>query len=181
MKESLEEHRKLGRSIGFQINAMTTLGVVLMVAIVMSVVAYMSFEGLPALVKDLVDVSSLKDDMKGDIKKTFGDAGKKGKGSKPWMEAGGLATKDGILEMDYTEHGLLLLLICAPEQIYLKRLQNLIQLEAKENYKGKVDFSLTKAYTCISSNASYKLNPMVKLDSRMTSGVTVKKKKDLSY
>lgn len=143
--------------------------------------AYMSFEGLPALVKDLVDVSSLTDDMKGDIKKTFGDAGKKGKGSKPWMEAGGLATKDGILEMDYTEHGLLLLLICAPEQIYLKRLQNLIQLEAKENYKGKVDFSLTKAYTCISSNASYKLNPMVKLDSRMTSGVTVKKKKDLSY
>ncbi|EFE91341.1 hypothetical protein GCWU000341_01999 [Oribacterium sp. oral taxon 078 str. F0262] len=143
--------------------------------------AYMSVKGLPALVKDLVDVSSLTDDMKGDIKKTFGDAGKKGKGSKPWMEAGGLATKDGILEMDYTEHGLLLLLICAPEQIYLKRLQNLIQLEAKENYKGKVDFSLTKAYTCISSNASYKLNPMVKLDSRMTSGVTVKKKKDLSY
>ena len=143
--------------------------------------AYMSVEGLPALVKDLVDVSSLTDDMKGDIKKTFGDAGKKGKGSKPWMEAGGLSTKDGILEMDYTEHGLLLLLICAPEQIYLKRLQNLIQLEAKENYKGKVDFSLTKAYTCISSNASYKLNPMVKLDSRMTSGVTVKKKKDLSY
>ena len=46
MKESLEEHRKLGRSIGFQINAMTTLGVVLMVAIVMSVVAYMSFEAL---------------------------------------------------------------------------------------------------------------------------------------
>lgn len=143
--------------------------------------AYMSVKGLPALVKDLVDVSSLTDDMKGDIKKTFGDAGKKGKGSKPWMEAGGLSTKDGILEMDYTEHGLLLLLICAPEQIYLKRLQNLIQLEAKENYKGKVDFSLTKAYTCISSNASYKLNPMVKLDSRMTSGVTVKKKKDLSY
>ena len=46
MKESLEEQRNTGRGIGFQINAMTALGVVLMVAIVMAVVAYMSFEAL---------------------------------------------------------------------------------------------------------------------------------------
>lgn len=46
MKESLEEQRNTGRGIGFQINAMMTLGVVLMVAIVMAVVAYMSFEAL---------------------------------------------------------------------------------------------------------------------------------------
>ena len=46
MVESLKEQRKTGRGIGFQINAMMAFGVVLMVAIVMAVVAYMSFEAL---------------------------------------------------------------------------------------------------------------------------------------
>ena len=46
MVESLKEQRKTGRGIGFQINAMVALGVVVMVAIVMAVVAYMSFEAL---------------------------------------------------------------------------------------------------------------------------------------
>ena len=46
MKGPLEEARNTGRGIGFQINAMMAFGVVLMVAIVMAVVAYMSFEAL---------------------------------------------------------------------------------------------------------------------------------------
>ncbi len=46
MKGPLEEARNTGRGIGFQINVMMAFGVVLMVAIVMAVVAYMSFEAL---------------------------------------------------------------------------------------------------------------------------------------
>ena len=46
MQEAMKEQPGTGRGIGFQINAMVALGVVVMVAIVMAVVAYMSFEAL---------------------------------------------------------------------------------------------------------------------------------------
>ena len=83
--------------------------------------------------------------------------------------------------MDYTRHGVILMILCTPLEDYTKRMQNLIQTEAKEYYKGKLEFSIDKTYTSIHSNTEYKLKPFMELSPSLTGGFPMKKERDLAY
>ena len=68
---------------------------------------------------------------------------------------------DGLYEMDYNQHVLVLMLMSVSEDHLIKRLQNLVTMESRL-YKN--DFELSKAYTGIEGSASYNLNSMFKID-----------------
>ena len=165
-------------------------------------VAYLSLEGIPYLVKDLAKVPNLSESMKDDIdgrfknmvdtiNKPIKEAEKESKENKkrnknqhgsqdnPLGEE--MSEDNGLFMMDYTGHGAILLILCTPLEDYTKRMQNLIQTEAKEYYKGKLDFSIDKTYTSIHSNTEYHLNPFMGLSPSLTGGFPMKKERDLAY
>ena len=88
---------------------------------------------------------------------------KKNKDYKKPTEAMGLKNERGVMELDYGEHCLILLFLGTDQEQYLKRLQNLVQLEAKEKYKDKIDYHLNKAYTGITATTKYQLNEFISI------------------
>ena len=95
-------------------------------------------------------------------------------------EAMGLKDDQGFLKADYGEHCLYLMLLGTNQDQYLMRLQNLVQLEAKEKYKEKTDYHLSKAYTGITANTQYQLNEFVPI-TKSTGGFTLDCTKTLGY
>ena len=73
----------------------------------------------------------------------------------------GSPTNQGMFLSSYTEH-LVLLMFMVEDSEYMKRLQNIIQLEGKA-YNGS-SFKLDNAYTYIKTEVSYQLNPMFNLE-----------------
>ena len=95
-------------------------------------------------------------------------------------EAMGLKDEKGLMKLDYGEHCLILMLLGTNQDQYLMRLQNLVQLEAKEKYKEKTDYHLSKAYTGITATTEYQLNEFVPI-TKSTGGFTLDCTKTLGY
>jgi len=87
----------------------------------------------------------------------------------------------GYFPLDYTAHGAILMILCTPYDQYTDRMQNLIQLEAKEKHKKDFDFDINKAYTSVHSDNKYKLNIFMNLSPTLTGGFPYEKQKDLAY
>ena len=104
----------------------------------------------------------------------------KNKDFKKPTEAMGLKDEQGFLKADYGEHCLYLMLLGTNQDQYLMRLQNLVQLEAKEKYKEKTDYHLSKAYTGITATTEYQLNEFVPI-TKSTGGFTLDCTKTLGY
>lgn len=119
---------------------------------------YLSYSGLVILQNDLVGITSISSNLQNKLKDT--------------IEAhNGTPTEKGLLDASYTEHMLLLLLLCVDQQTFMQRVQNLVQTEAAEHYKSDFTFDLDKAYTYIDSQVTYTLNPMLKIDSLTKNGL----------
>ena len=73
------------------------------------------------------------------------------------------------VELTYTEHLLFLLMLAPDPDTLVQRMQNVVQMEGKTNYKGS--FTLDNAYTYVNSEVGYSLNPMLKLDSLTKNGL----------
>ena len=95
-------------------------------------------------------------------------------------EAMGLKDEKGLMKLDYGEHCLILMLLGTNQDQYLMRLQNLVQLEAKEKYKEKTDYHLSKAYTGITATTEYQLNEFVPI-TKSTGGFKLDCTKTLGY
>ena len=95
-------------------------------------------------------------------------------------EAMGLKDKQGFMKLDYGEHCLILMLLGTNQDQYLMRLQNLVQLEAKEKYKEKTEYHLSKAYTGITATTEYQLNEFVPI-TKSTGGFKLDCTKTLGY
>lgn len=105
---------------------------------------YISSSGISALLDDIKTVSGFSDAIKDDLGNVIKDKV-------------GTPEKKGIFEADYTEHLLFLLLLTVPEQDCVMRMQNIIQIEAAENYRTEYEFELDRAYTFLQSDVTYTL------------------------
>ena len=159
--------------------------------------AYLSIEGLPHLAQDMAGILDLSDDQKSTLGGMF--ESKRGGGSSTGTEVaiyhddsakhggqdGSGKTNDknemGYFPLDYTAHGAILMILCTPYDQYTDRMQNLIQLEAKEKHKKDFDFDINKAYTSVHSDNKYKLNIFMNLSPTLTGGFPFEKQKDLAY
>lgn len=112
--------------------------------------------------------------------KDGGGKKEKNKDFKKPTEAMGLKDDQGFLKADYGEHCLILMLLGTNQDQYLMRLQNLVQLEAKEKYKEKTDYHLSKAYTGITATTEYQLNEFVPI-TKSTGGFKLDCTKTLGY
>ena len=92
----------------------------------------------------------------------------------------GLKDEQGFMKLDYGEHCLILMLLGTNQDQYLMRLHNLVQLEAKEKYKEKMDYHLSKAYTGITATTEYQLNEFVPI-TKSTGGFKLDCTKTLGY
>lgn len=81
----------------------------------------------------------------------------------------GTTTKTGLFNMDYTEQTMILLMMTVKQDDYLKRLQNLIQMECRKKY-GE-NYRLDKAYTYLYCDVECTLNPMFNLDTLTKNGL----------
>ena len=166
-------------------------------------VAYLSSRGLIYLGKDLWNCTNISDRMKEQVNGQFkrevdginAEIDKKeeeraknstGKdlvkhGSQGSTAEEKMKEENGYFLMDYTGHGAILQILCTPLEDYSKRIQNIIQMEAKEYYKEKSSFSIDKAYTSIHSNTEYHLKPFMGLSPSLTGGFPMKKERDLAY
>ena len=130
---------------------------------------YISPSGISALLDDIKTVSGFSDAIKDDLGNVIKDKV-------------GTPEKKGIFEADYTEHLLFLLLLTVPEQDCVMRMQNIIQIEAAENYRTEYEFELDRAYTFLQSDVTYTLNPMFNIDSLTENGLfTVSSKQYTGY
>ena len=159
--------------------------------------AYLSTKGLPHLAQDMAGILDLSDDQKSTLGGMF--ESKRGGGSSTGTEVaiyhddsakhggqdGSGKTNDknemGYFPLDYTAHGAILMILCTPYDQYTDRMQNLIQLEAKEKHKKDFDFDINKAYTSVHSDNKYKLNIFMNLSPTLTGGFPFEKQKDLAY
>ncbi len=128
---------------------------------------YLSYSGMLEVQKKLIDISNISDDLKDKIKKYVDNHN-------------GISPYKGSFEMDYKEH-LLLLTICYVKQYkYLKRMQNLIQMEtyvACEKDSPGTNFKLDKAYTFMQTDVTYTLQPLFAIDSLTKNGYFTKNRK----
>lgn len=159
--------------------------------------AYLSTKGLPHLAQDMAGILDLSDDQKSTLGGMF--ERERGGGSSTGTEVavyhddpakhggqdGSGKTNDknemGYFPLDYTAHGAILMILCTPYDQYTDRMQNLIQLEAKEKHKKDFDFDINKAYTSVHSDNKYKLNIFMNLSPTLTGGFPFEKQKDLAY
>lgn len=126
---------------------------------------YLTVTGLPDLMEDLNDIASISENLKGKIK----DAIKGDENSAAGTDKGASdKKKKDRFDASYTEHMLLLTLLSVNQTTFMRRIQNLIQMEAAANSQA---FDLDKAYTYIYSDVKYTLNPMFNIDSLTKNGL----------
>lgn len=116
---------------------------------------YFSYSGFVILQKDLTDITSISENLKGKIEDAI-------------TARNGNPAEKGLCDASYTEHMLLLTLLSVNQTTFMRRIQNLIQMEAAANSQA---FDLDKAYTYIYSDVKYTLNPMFNIDSLTKNGL----------
>lgn len=122
---------------------------------------YFSYSGLVILEKDLVGITSISKNLQDKIKDTI-----EAHNGKPEEKA------KIEIDLSYTEHMLILLMLSVNQTTYMQRMQNLIQLEGAAKNDG---FQINNAYTYIYSDVTYTLNPMLDIDSLTENGLFTKK------
>uniref|UniRef100_UPI004056719E DUF5702 domain-containing protein n=1 Tax=Agathobacter sp. TaxID=2021311 RepID=UPI004056719E len=134
-------------------------------------VIYLTPSGASQLALDFTD---LTDVLTSDIKKKIKDSIK---GSvKP------SANTTRLADASYSEHLLLLMLLKSNETVYLKRIQNIIQMETACYYRNDYSFDLDKSFSYVEGNISYRLNPMFDMDSLSEIGLfQIKSKRIAGY
>lgn len=155
---------------------------------------YLTPSGIDDLCSKLVEITvddALEDLMKNEVKQTFSkDKGKgsstssgtgsgnsssgTGSGNSNGSNANGKKEEEakGLFSCNYTTHLLFLTLLQTSETEFTQRLQNVVQMEAAQNYKDKeYKFKLNKAYTGIRAETNYRLNPMLGFDGLTSNGL----------
>jgi hypothetical protein len=86
-------------------------------------------------------------------------------------EGGGALSEyaSGLLEFNYTDHMLAIMMLLGTEDAYVLRLADLIEMESNKSYmeKGKA-YNIYKAYTYIDSTAELKFNQLLPIPSLST-------------
>lgn len=135
---------------------------------------YMTPTGLEKLVKALLNATALTDIF------NIGESEDK-TGSTPKETGGTLADfiSDGILEVDYKDHLLFMLMFtCTQAGEILPRVQHLIQMETESYYKKQVadyTFNLSKSYVYLNFNLDVTLDPLFSIGSLSKTGYPYQK------
>ena len=109
--------------------------------------SYFEYQGLVQLGNDIAQMLQNGGVISGNVKSII---------DKQIKYANGTPDMVGYCSSGYTEH-LLLLMLTVPNQSYMNRLKNVIQMEGKAQDE---DFKLSKTYTYVYTEVSYTLNPM---------------------
>ncbi len=125
---------------------------------------YMCPTGYDILEKDIISCSGISYSSKSTLKDSIKET-QKSEEKYYGTEFGSLGTKrQGTLEMDYRETVMILCLLTVKQETMLKRIQNIVQMEAAYNYRAKFNFDLDEACTYIRTDVTGFLNPMFALD-----------------
>lgn len=120
---------------------------------------YLTPGGLILLMETLPSLTGLSEASKNKIKDSMvghnGDA---------------TASASGFLKMNYQEHLMVLLMVSLDQETILKRIQNLVQMEAKKKYEDEFTFTLKKANTMVKATVSGRLNSMFDLKELIKNG-----------
>lgn len=120
-------------------------------------VIYLTPSGLPVLLRDLTGLDALSDTLQDKLKDVI-------------KANATLPDNTGYLNSSYTEHVILLLLLSVKPDEYMRRMQNLIQMEAGCKYQDEYSFTLDNANTYVIADVDYKLNPMFNIDGLTDNG-----------
>lgn len=118
---------------------------------------YLTPGGMILLIQTLPQLTGLPDSLKNQIKDVM-------------VAKDGEPKLDGTFKFDYQEHMLILLLLTTDQDTYLRRMRNLIQMEAEEYYKGDLEFSLDDAYTYLEISVDGSLNSMFDMEALTNGG-----------
>lgn len=121
---------------------------------------YLSPTGVLCLFKDIIGMTAFSQNFQHKIHEAI--QGHWGEGK-----------KDGFFKADYTEHIMLLLMLTVPNDVFLKRMQNIIQMETAADYAktGQIGFKLNRAYTYIQTDVEYTLNPLFNVAGLLDNGL----------
>lgn len=108
---------------------------------------YMCPAGIPKLIDALVEVGVNNETVKNSLNELTKDSG------------GGFIS-GGTMEMGYSTHVLLALIVTVTESDMITRLGNLIQLEANQHYGS---FDLSNAYTAVDVSVKVKYNEFISI------------------
>lgn len=129
---------------------------------------YLTPGGIVLLIETLPSLTGLSNSVKSDIKNTL-------------IAKNGKTSLTGSFSMNYQEHMLLLLLLSVDQSKYLSRMQNLIQMELAQNYKGSYEFKLDNANTYLEVSVNGKLNSMFDVKSLTEGGIPISRKRYMGY
>lgn len=136
---------------------------------------YLTPTGVDNFLGALTDVISKSDAIKASAKDTMSQAisGKLG------TKAPNTTFLNGILPMDYDTHCLLILMFTTTTDDMLRRLANIVQLEANYHYSqsgASYTFDIAKAYTGISASADAEFDSFIKIFQTSGSDSLIKKR-----
>lgn len=118
---------------------------------------YLTPGGLILLLETLPSLSGLSESSKSKIKDSM-------------IAKNGEAKASGFGKMNYQEYLMILMMVSLDQSTLLNRIQNLVQMEAKENYQGDYNFTLTNANTMIRATIKGRLNSMFDLKALIENG-----------
>ncbi len=145
---------------------------------------YLTIEGIPDLLDKVLSLS-LPDDVKKSLQQEVADLEGTDLSKKASSSASKNPAKDflkGMLDMDYTEHALIMMCIFGSDQTYLKRLTDIIQTESTA-YRQKnqslsqsvggvsSSFDIDESYTALRVEASGSLVQLLPVPSLSTSSL----------
>ena len=132
---------------------------------------YMTPLGLEKLVKALLNATALSDVF------NIGDPPKDKSDTTPKKTGGTLGdfVSDGILEVDYKDHLLFMLMFTCPQETVLRRIQHLIQMESESFYKQDYKFDLNETYVYLNFNLDVTLDPLFSIGSLSKTGYPYQK------
>lgn len=139
---------------------------------------YISPAGISVLIKDLSSTIKLSEQGEKNLKdqadymeKEFEEMKKDAQKLEGSEEVNTSEKGKNWFKMDYKEHMLLVLMFTVDQDTLLRRVQNLIQMEAMRNYQQDYDFTMDKTYTYLHSNLQGYLNPMLPADRLTENGL----------
>ena len=137
---------------------------------------YLTPSGIVPLVSHAINlVPAVKNMFKAaDIKDEFNSSLGEAAGGTPGDDGSFGTDLNGYVNMDYTDHLMILILFRVEQQTQLKRIQNIIQMEGKTYYqelKNKdFEFRLENAGTHLNTTVNYSLNPLFNVDGLTAEG-----------
>lgn len=125
---------------------------------------YMSPTGYDILLEDIISCSGLSYSSKSTLKDCVKEKQQKEEEYYGVKSEKGDTKRQGTLEMDYRETVMFICLLTVKQETMLKRIQNIVQMEAAYNYRAQFNFDLDEACTYIRTDVTGFLNPLFPLD-----------------